>query len=202
MFLKKYLIEDVYNELKDKKMKNGYILIDLIKLGLENLDLVNGVYVGDEESYIFFVKLFDLIIEEYYSLYKFKDGYIFDMNFEKIEVLDLDLEGRFICLICICVVCNFKGFNLIFNLFKVERVDLEKKIVGVLNLLIGDLVGMYYFLSGMDEKMRQQFVDDYFLFKKGDCFLELVGVNKEWLEGRGIFYNKNKIFLVWVNEED
>lgn len=54
----------------------------------------------------------------------------------------------------------------------------------------------------MDEKTRQQLVDDHFLFKKGDRFLEAAGVNKEWPEGRGIFHNNDKTFLVWVNEED
>lgn len=49
--------------------------------------------------------------------------------------------------------------------------------------LIGDFVGKYYLLLGMDEEICQQLVDDYFLFKKGDCFLEVVGVNKEWFEG-------------------
>ena len=27
-------------------------------------------------------------------------------------------------------------------------------------------------------------------------------MNREWPEGRGIFHNDNKTFLVWVNEED
>ncbi|XP_068672131.1 arginine kinase-like isoform X2 [Montipora foliosa] len=202
MLLKKYLTEDVYNELKDKKTKNGYTLTDLIKSGLENLDSANGVYAGDEESYTLFAKLLDPIIEEYHSPYKLKDGHTSDMNPEKIEAPDLDPEGRFIRSTRIRVARNLKGFNLTPNLSKAERVDLEKKIVGVLNSLTGDLAGTYYPLSGMDEKTRQQLVDDHFLFKKGDRFLESAGVNKEWPEGRGIFHNKNKTFLVWVNEED
>ncbi|XP_068761515.1 arginine kinase-like isoform X1 [Montipora capricornis] len=202
MLLKKYLTEDVYNELKDKKTKNGYTLTDLIKSGLENLDSANGVYAGDEESYTLFAKLLDPIIEEYHSPYKLKDGHTSDMNPEKIEAPDLDPEGRFIRSTRIRVARNLKGFNLTPNLSKAERVDLEKKIVGVLNSLTGDLAGTYYPLSGMDEKTRQQLVDDHFLFKKGDRFLESAGVNKEWPEGRGIFHNTNKTFLVWVNEED
>jgi arginine kinase len=27
-------------------------------------------------------------------------------------------------------------------------------------------------------------------------------LNREWPEGRGIFHNNDKTFLVWVNEED
>merc|ERR1711874_504187 len=30
----------------------------------------------------------------------------------------------------------------------------------------------------------------------------LAGMERDWPEGRGIFHNKDKTFLVWVNEED
>jgi creatine kinase/arginine kinase len=45
-------------------------------------------------------------------------------------------------------------------------------------------------------------IADHFLFKQGDRFLEACGLNRDWPEGRGIFHNDNKTFLVWVNEED
>ena len=32
--------------------------------------------------------------------------------------------------------------------------------------------------------------------------MEACGLNREWPEGRGIFHNNEKTFLVWVNEED
>merc|ERR1712228_1047596 len=49
---------------------------------------------------------------------------------------------------------------------------------------------------------RKQLVEDHFLFKKGDRFLESAGINNFWPNGRGIFFNDNKTFLVWINEED
>jgi len=45
-------------------------------------------------------------------------------------------------------------------------------------------------------------IADHFLFKEGDRFLESSGLNRDWPAGRGIFHNKEKTFLVWVNEED
>lgn len=66
----------------------------------------------------------------------------------------------------------------------------------------GDLKGTYYSLAGMKEEDRKQLVDDHFLFKEGDRFLEACGLNRDWPEGRGIFHNDAKTFLVWVNEED
>merc|ERR1711890_180623 len=68
--------------------------------------------------------------------------------------------------------------------------------------LTGDLAGTYYPLTGMDEKVRQQLVDDHFLFVSGDRNLIAAGMERDWPEGRGIFHNKDKTFLTWVNEED
>merc|ERR1712244_34387 len=68
--------------------------------------------------------------------------------------------------------------------------------------LDGDLAGNYYPLTGMEESIRQQLVDDHFLFMSGDPNLKVAGMERDWPEGRGIFHNKDKTFLVWVNEED
>ena len=40
------------------------------------------------------------------------------------------------------------------------------------------------------------------MFREGDRFLEACGLNRDWPNGRGIFHNADKTFLVWVNEED
>merc|ERR1719325_529023 len=68
--------------------------------------------------------------------------------------------------------------------------------------LTGDLAGNYYPLTGMQENVRQQLVDDHFLFVSGDRNLTVAGMERDWPEGRGIFHNAAKTFLVWVNEED
>merc|ERR1719480_630304 len=65
-----------------------------------------------------------------------------------------------------------------------------------------DLAGKYYPLTGMNEQVRQQLVDDHFLFVSGDRNLTVAGMERDWPEGRGIFHNDDKTFLVWVNEED
>merc|ERR1711970_196558 len=68
--------------------------------------------------------------------------------------------------------------------------------------LKGDLAGTYYPLTGMNEQVRQQLVDDHFLFVSGDPNLKVAGMERDWPEGRAIFHNKDKTFLTWVNEED
>lgn len=54
----------------------------------------------------------------------------------------------------------------------------------------------------MDPAVQKKLIEDHFLFKEGDRFLEACGLNRDWPEGRGIFHNDAKTFLVWVNEED
>ena len=54
----------------------------------------------------------------------------------------------------------------------------------------------------MTKAQQDQLIADHFLFKEGDRFLDACGLNRDWPEGRGIFHNDAKTFLVWVNEED
>lgn len=54
----------------------------------------------------------------------------------------------------------------------------------------------------MTPEEKKQLINDHFLFKGGDKYLESCGMERDWPEGRGIFHNDDKTFLVWVNEED
>jgi creatine kinase/arginine kinase len=68
--------------------------------------------------------------------------------------------------------------------------------------MTGELEGKYYPLKSMTDAERNQLIEDHFLFKEGDRFLEACGLNRNWPDGRGIFHNNEKTFLTWVNEED
>ena len=41
-----------------------------------------------------------------------------------------------------------------------------------------------------------------YIFKNYNLCPQVAGMERDWPEGRGIFHNKDKTFLVWVNEED
>jgi creatine kinase/arginine kinase len=77
-----------------------------------------------------------------------------------------------------------------------------EKVVAACNTFEGDLKGKFYALSNLSEEERKSLIEDHFLFKEGDRFLDACGLNRDWPEGRGIFHNDDKTFLVWVNEED
>ena len=118
---------------------------------------------------------------------------------------------------------SIEGFGLSPGITKKQRLDMETLMKSAFGKLGGDLKGNYFPLLGMDEKVRlffissclhkithvpwgkkvrQQLVDDHFLFISGDKNLIAAGMERDWPEGRGIFHNDAKTFLVWVNEED
>lgn len=97
---------------------------------------------------------------------------------------------------------NLADFALGPGITNEQRNEIMAKVVQACNTFEGDLCGKFYPLAGMDDKVRQQLVDDHFLFKQGDRFLEACNLNRDWPNGRGIFHNDDKTFLVWVNEED
>ena len=83
-----------------------------------------------------------------------------------------------------------------------QRLSVEELMKSTFESLNEDFEGEYFPLTGMDESVRQQLVDDHFLFMSGDPNLISAGMERDWPEGRGIFHNNEKSFLVWVNEED
>merc|ERR1712062_277457 len=97
---------------------------------------------------------------------------------------------------------SIDGFGLSPGITKDQRLGVENLMKKAFANLSGDLAGTYFPLTGMGEAVRQQLVDDHFLFMSGDPNLKVAGMERDWPEGRGIFHNKDKTFLVWVNEED
>lgn len=94
------------------------------------------------------------------------------------------------------------GFPLGPGLSKEQRKEIEQTVVTALGSFSGELAGKYYALTSLSDAERKQLIEDHFLFKEGDRFLEACGLNREWPDARGIFHNNEKTFLVWVNEED
>ena len=69
--------------------------------------------------------------------------------------------------------------------------------------LPGSLSGQYYPLNGMTAAEQQQLIDDHFLFDKPvSPLLTCAGMARDWPDARGIWHNKDKNFLIWLNEED
>ena len=199
--LSRYLTRDVFESLKGKVTANGFDLAKMIQSGVVNLDSGIGVYAGDEESYTTFAELFDPIIADYHGFDK-NDHHRSNLNPDDLNAPELDTAHDYIVSTRIRVGRNLANYPLGPAISAGQRQQIETEVSSLLKILKGGLSGKYYALAELDDKDRKRLVADHFLFKAGDRFLEAAGLNRDWPEGRGIYHNWDKTFLVWINEED
>merc|ERR1712109_351304 len=196
----KYVTKPVWEQLKGIKTKtSGFTLIQAIACAVEFDNQHCGIYAGDWDSYKDFAPVFDPLICEYHGISP-SAKHTSDMDASKIKGNVNEDVPVHSCRIR--VGRSIDGFGLSPGITKEQRVGVENLMKKAFANLKDDLAGSYYPLTGMDEKVRQQLVDDHFLFMSGDPNLKVAGMERDWPEGRGIFHNKDKTFLTWVNEED
>ena len=177
----------------------GFTLAKAIACAVEFDNQHCGIYAGDWDSYKDFADVFDPIIQEYHGI-SADAKHTSDMDFSKITGNvnpDAPVHST-----RIRVGRSIDGFGLSPGITKEQRLGVENLFKTASANFKDELAGTYYPLTGMDETVRQQLVDDHFLFMSGDRNLTVAGMERDWPEGRGIFHNKDKTFLVWVNEED
>lgn len=200
--LKKYLTQEVFDKLKDKKTSYGSTLLDCVQSGFENHDSGVGIYAPDSEAYTVFADIFDPIIEDYHMGFKAGDHHP-AKDFGNYDTLvNVDPTGKYV--VSTRVRCGRSLDGYAFNpcLTEDNYKEMEQKVSSALKGLDDELKGAYYPLTGMSKEIQQRLIDDHFLFKEGDRFLQAANACRFWPSGRGIFHNENKTFLVWVNEED
>jgi len=200
--LKECMTEEIWNEYKDMKCASGVSFKTVIFSGIKNTDSGIGAYSGSHDSYKTFNKLFDKIIQNYHG-HAPDAKHVSNMSSEGLENTEFSEEdAAMIISTRIRVGRNLDGFPLGPGVSEEQRKQIMATVVEAAETFEGDLKGTFYPLEGMDAKVQQQLIDDHFLFKEGDRFLEACNCNREWPSGRGIFHNDAKTFLVWVNEED
>ncbi len=197
----KHLTPAIFEKLRNRKTPRGFTLMQAINSGIVNPDSSIGVYAGDKESYEVFSPLFDAVIKEYHG-FDHEDMHQSNLDISALQATDLDPNNQYILSTRIRVGRNLDALPLGPGISELQRLDVEKQVSTALMQLDDDLKGEYYPLEGMSKKVQEQLIQDHFLFKEGDRFLEAAGLNREWPSGRGIFHNAAKSFLVWVNEED
>jgi len=196
----KHVTKEKWDKLADHKTAtSGFTLAKAIACAVHFDNQHCGIYAGDWDSYKDFAEVFDPLIQEYHGI-SADAVHTSDMDVSKIQGnIDSDIPVKSVR---IRVGRSIDGFGLSPGITKEQRVGVENLMKNAFPKLPADLAGNYYPLTGMDEKVRQQLVDDHFLFMSGDPNLQVAGMERDWPEGRGIFHNAEKSFLVWVNEED
>lgn len=200
--LKKYLTKEVFDNLKTKQTSFGSTLLDCIQSGLANHDSGVGIYAPDAEAYTVFADLFDPIIEDYHGGFKKTDKHP-PKDFGDVDTFaNLDPNSEFIISTRVRCGRSLQGYAFNPCLTEENYKEMEEKVSATLSSLEGELKGTYYPLTGMTKETQQKLIDDHFLFKEGDRFLQTANACRFWPTGRGIYHNDNKTFLVWINEED
>ncbi|CAG9855958.1 unnamed protein product [Phyllotreta striolata] len=200
--LKKYLTSKLFEELKWKKTNYLMTLLDCVLTGFENPDSSMGVYAGCPECYDLFGDLFDELIREYHGDFK-KSAVHPPMDWgEPGQLQDLDPEGKYIISTRVRTARSLKGYPFNPGLSYEEYLEIEEKIVNAVTELTDDLKGQYVGLRDMTPDEIDLMVDSHVLYKESDRFLNAANAYRYWPAGRGYFYNEDKTFIVWVNEED
>ncbi|XP_008193435.1 arginine kinase isoform X1 [Tribolium castaneum] len=200
--LKKYLTRELFDKLKTKKTSFGSTLLDVIQSGLENHDSGIGIYAPDADSYSVFADLFDPIIEDYHGGFKKTDKHP-PKDWGDVNAFgNLDPAGEFVVSTRVRCGRSLEGYPFNPCLTEEQYKEMEQKVSSTLSGLEGELKGTFYPLTGMSKEVQQKLIDDHFLFKEGDRFLQAANACRFWPTGRGIFHNDAKTFLVWCNEED
>ncbi|KAG7277733.1 hypothetical protein CRUP_023021 [Coryphaenoides rupestris] len=185
---------DLYRELRKRATPSGFACHPFI--------MTVGCVAGDEETYEVFKELLDPVIQDRHGGYKTSDKHKTDLNPAHLKGGD-DLDPNYVLSSRVRTGRSIRGFCLPPHCSRGERRAVEKLSIEALDSLGGDLKGTYYALKNMTDAEQQQLIDDHFLFDKPVSPLLLAsGMGRDWPDGRGIWHNVNKTFLVWVNEED
>ena len=195
--MRKHLTLEMWESLRNHTTATaGWTLARSINPGCVNEDSKIGVAAGDLETYVDFAPIFDPIIEEYHGALR----HVADMDPGK-----LTNEIKEIARVKSCRVRlarNLAGFPLNSASTTKQLLEIEDIVMEACKTLEGDLAGDYHPLSSLSDKLRKELVNKHLLFKGGDRFHAAMGLNRSWPDGRGIFLNKDRTFLIWVNEED
>ena len=168
----KHVTKERWDKVKDIKTKTaGFTLAKCIACAVEFDNQHCGIYAGDWDSYKDFADVFDAVIQEYHGI-SADARHTSDMDVEKVKGninSDVPVHST-----RIRVGRSIDGFGLSPGITKEQRVGVEQVVAKGFAKMTGDLAGTYYPLTGMDEKVRQQLVDDHFLFMSGDPNLKVI----------------------------
>ena len=142
--LKKYLLRDVFDKLKNRRTSHGSSLRDVIQSGLANPDSGIGVYAPDPESYSVFSELFDPIIQDYHGGFSANDVHP-ELDWGDPDTLgNLDPTGKYVVSTRVRCGRSLKGYPFNPTMTEAHYREIQTK---VRKLLIRSLVILCKILS-------------------------------------------------------
>merc|ERR1712168_561879 len=207
-WMAKILTPEMYAKYRDVRTPNGFTFDNAIQTGVDNpghpFIMTVGCVAGDEETYEVFKDFMDPVIDQRHGGYAADAKHKTDLNWENLKGGDAnDIDGNYVLSARVRTGRSIKNICLPPFCTRAERRKVESISTTVLNGLDGEFQGKYYPLNNMTEAEQDQLIGDHFLFDKPvSPLLTCAGMARDWPDGRGIWHNDAKSFLVWVNEED
>ena len=205
-WMAKCMTNEIYTQLADVKTNTGYTIDEAIQTGVDNpghpFIMTVGCVAGDEDSYKVFAPLLDTVIEKRHGGYGKDATHKTDLDPANIKG-DGQFDPNYVLSSRVRTGRSIRPFRLPPACDRSERRQVEEVLVKALGSLSGDFTGKYYPLKDMTNEQQEQLIKDHFLFDKPVSPLLLSScMGRDWPDGRGIWHNEKKNFLIWVNEED
>lgn len=200
--LKKHLTRELFVQLKGLKTSMGSTLLDCIQSGLTHHSSGVGIYAADTDAYTTFADLFDPVIEEYHVGFG-RDAIQGEAYWgDPTQLVTIDPDEKYVISTRVRCGRSLDQKPLQPRMTEPQYVEVMNEARHTLENLEGELKGTFHELMAMPTELQIKLVNEHFLFKSGDKYLEAARAVRYWPVGRAIYYNEDKTFLVWINEED
>jgi len=200
----RYLTQELYEELYDRKTSACFTIDACIQTGLDNPEKVNcGIVAGDEECYDMFVELFDPVIKDrHHGFRKGIHQHTRILSHDGVSVLPFD--PKYVKSLHFLVGRCIRGYRFPPSCSRAERKQTETLLKTVLESMTGEYSGTYVHLNNLTDEQRNGLPDvlQGISDKPNSTRLQSSCSTRDWPDGRGIFHNKEKTFFAWTNRED
>lgn len=196
---------ELYAKYANAKTPMGFTFDQAIQAGLEAPHLGVGIVAGEAAAYQTYKDVMDIVLEGWHG-YKPTDSHHSDMDFTKLKMTPEQAAkfDKHVVSTRIRAGRSIDSLALPPSTDRKQRRTVERLLTDALAKMSDDLAGTYYPLGGMTKDQEDKLQAEGFLFQKPtpNNVLANCGAARDWPDARGIFHNKEKTFLVWVNEED
>jgi len=204
-WMSKSMTPAIYAKYRDVATPGGYTFDQAIQTGVDNPGhpyiMTCGATLGDEWTYETFKDLFDKLIASRHNGYPADGVHKTDLDYTKLTGAKFD--ERYVLSSRVRTGRSIKGLSFPPGCTRAERREVERIISGCSTKLSGELAGIYKSLPDMSEAEHERLINEHLMYDKPVSPLLISGgMARDWPDGRGVYLNNDKTFILWVNEED